>query len=91
MLLERGGNRPPESDNIMTTGDALRTDCADDFFSDGVVVSTGNCMGGGTSYNGGVYIEEQRNWIADQLDGYPFFDESEIDSAFMWVRSLSLM
>lgn len=67
-----------------TVGDALRTDCAEDWFSEGIIVSTGNCMGGGSAYNGGVYIEEQKQWLNEQI-GSNFFDEIQISEAFEWV------
>ena len=49
LLLERGDERSATTTNILNAGEALFDVCTESFVStDGVVVATGNCMGGAT-------------------------------------------
>ena len=45
---------------------------------------TGNCIGGATSFNLGMYIEEQPKWIVDNF-GAGFGTEDEVAGAYEWV------
>jgi hypothetical protein len=87
LLVERGGERGPETFNIMTTDEAVLGDCADSYTSDGARKTTGNCMGVATSFNGGVYITEEPEWLIAEivkLTEEEFFDKPTIESAFAW-------
>jgi dienelactone hydrolase len=47
LLLERGGERVEASKTLLGAVDALTDECAESLRStDGVTVTTGNCMGG---------------------------------------------
>ena len=60
LLLERGGEQVYNSQQIMTSIQALTDDCAESIRSTpGHTVTTGNCMGG-TSY---IFMRCRRNYI----------------------------
>lgn len=84
LLLERGGEPPATSRTIFTQDEAFRDDCAETFSSDGIRIITGNCMGGASSINQGIYVQQTPNFF--QVDGEPLFEEGDIHSAFDWVR-----
>jgi hypothetical protein len=88
LLVERGGERGPETYNIMTTDEAVLGNCADTYSSEGARVTMGNCIGGATSINGGVYITEEPEWLIAEimkLTDEDFFDKPAIESAFAWI------
>ena len=87
LLVERGsGKRPKSSEFISDTWHAIRSDCAEVIRSvDGVSIISGNCLGGATSFNLGMYVEETPEWVVDHL-GNGFGTEDEIADAFEWVR-----
>jgi hypothetical protein len=69
----------------MTTPEAVLGDCADSYSAQGARITTGNCMGGATSINGGVYITEEPEWLAAEimkLTDEEFFDKPTIEAAF---------
>jgi choline dehydrogenase-like flavoprotein len=86
LLVERGSERPPTSNSISAFDRVLRTACADSHSSRGVVATTGNCMGGATAINQGIYIEETVDWVLEQFLGnnYP---PGTVADAFAWVRT----
>jgi choline dehydrogenase-like flavoprotein len=85
LLLERGGERNQNSQNKDTAVNALmNNNCIEEFDSQGVVVATGNCMGGATSYNQGIYIEEPENFL-DEFGG--LFSPDLVSDAFTYVRN----
>jgi hypothetical protein len=85
LLIERGGERNANSANKKFAVEALLNNpCIESFSSQGVVVATGNCMGGATSFNQGIFIEETPGWFEDQFAD--FFSPEEINDAYTWVR-----
>jgi choline dehydrogenase-like flavoprotein len=87
LLVERGrGKRPNSSKSIVDTWNAIRSDCAEVIRSvDGISIISGNCLGGATSFNLGMYVEETPRWVVDHL-GKGFGTEDEVADAFEWVR-----
>ena len=57
-------------------------ECIEYFNGDGVVVATGNCLGGATTYNQGIWIEEQSNFLNNY--GGLFITEN-VTKAFNYV------
>mmetsp|Transcript_17433 Transcript_17433/g.37653 ORF Transcript_17433/g.37653 Transcript_17433/m.37653 type:complete len:606 (+) Transcript_17433:110-1927(+) len=87
LLIERGSERPESSNNIAGWSKVLRSECVESFSSKGVVVSTGNCMGGATSVNQGIFIEETNGWFEENFNSDKFFDKGLIRDAYNWVRT----
>ena len=66
----------------------LRSECSETIRGqDGIAMFTGNCIGGATSFNLGMYIEEQPSWIVQNF-GAGFGTEDEVDKAYKWVSHL---
>ena len=88
LLIERGSaNKLPESESIVDAWDALTSPCAELIRSvDGQAIILGNCLGGATSFNLGMYIEETPEWIVEQM-GEGFGSEAQVAAAFEWVRA----
>lgn len=90
LLLERGDDItdwPLSLDNIHDTAAAQKSKCAEVIRSvEGVSVVMGNCIGGATSFNLGVWIEETADWVLNNF-GSTFATEEEILDAYKWVRS----
>lgn len=89
LLIERGDDPPETSKSIFTFDEVLLSPCAETFFSEseGVVLAAGKCMGGSTSINQGIWIEETTEWVQEQF-GPEFGTTDEIEAAFVWVRDL---
>ena len=86
LLVERGDERGPNTETLQLSVKATGDVCVDDFVTqEGVVVAGGNCMGGATSINHGIWIEETVDWVLDQM-GSGFGTAEQIQSAFEWVR-----
>jgi len=87
LLLERGKERNPITENIATSASALLDECTESFVSeDGVVVAAGNCMGGATAINQGIWIEETVDWVHQMFGGDAFGSSQDIVDAFQWTR-----
>jgi len=85
LLLERG-KEGPDKRTKFDFDQVLTHPCAETFFStDGVVVTTGNCLGGATSINQGVWIEETAEWVINEM-GADFATTEEIEAAYSWAR-----
>ena len=84
LLLERGGERVESSRHQFGIGEALHSRCAEVFRVEGVTIATGNCMGGATAINHGVFIQETPGWLQDVFPGMGTDDE--IATAYDWVR-----
>jgi len=84
-MLERGGEPNADSRRKETAFDVLvDNDCIEVFDGKGAVLATGNCLGGATTYNQGVWIEE----IPDFLSGLgPLFSAEAVEQAYAWVRA----
>jgi choline dehydrogenase-like flavoprotein len=83
LLIERGGE-PTKSTkaDVYTVLNKKANKCIETFDGDGVVLGTGNCLGGATTYNQGIWIEEQ----ADFLNDYGgLFTKASVQSAFNYV------
>lgn len=90
LLLERGGEQVYNSQQIMTSIKALTDDCAESIRStQGHTVTTGNCMGGATSVNHGIYVQEQPEWVQNitKMYGNATLTIEEIVDAYDWIRS----
>ena len=88
LLLERGPERDKSTDNVNTLQDAVFGPCVETFSSGGVVAATGNCLGGATTYNQGIWILETPQWLRERIaevSGEVFFDDDTIMEAFQWV------
>lgn len=90
LLLERGGRKGPDSKRKETAYNGLTDNaCIEVFDGDGVVLATGRCLGGATTYSQAVWIEEE----PDFLDDLAWFDESgdntftadSVSQAYAWV------
>ena len=69
----------------------LRSECSETIRgADGIALPVGNCVGGATSFNLGMYIEEDPSWIVEHL-GEGFGTEAEVADAFEWVSPVSLL
>lgn len=90
LLVERGGERVEATKTAESFDDAVRSRCLHSFLSEqNVVIATGNCMGGGSSVGGGVYIEPDPDWIIQQVKAegvQDFFGAGDIRSAYEWIR-----
>ena len=63
----------------------LRSECAEIVRGiDGFAFPVGNCVGGATTINLGLYIEEMPSWIVEHL-GEGFGTEDEVKEAYEWV------
>ena len=63
----------------------LRSECAELVRgADGFAYPVGNCVGGATTMNLGLYIEEMPSWIVEHM-GEGFGTEDEVKEAFEWV------
>jgi hypothetical protein len=85
LLIERGGE-PIKSTkaDLYTILNENTNKCIETFDGDGVVVATGNCLGGATTFNQGIWIEEQ----ADFLNDYGgLFTTASVQAAFNYVSS----
>jgi membrane protein YqaA with SNARE-associated domain len=68
----------------------LRSECSETIRgADGMALPVGNCLGGATTFNLGMYIEEHPSWIVEHL-GEGFGTEAEVADAFEWVSPVSL-
>jgi len=86
LLLERGGEKPPTSFHLDDVGAVLiDNDCVDVFDGDGVSVAVGNCLGGATTFNQGIWIEEQPDFLAEV--GGMFSNIEMVKEAFEHVRN----
>lgn len=54
----------------------------------GMALPVGNCLGGATTINLGLYGEETPAWIVEHM-GEGFGSEAEILEAFEWVSNIS--
>lgn len=88
LLIERGDEPPESSKSIRTFDKVLLSECTETFLSksEGVVLAAGKCMGGGTSINQGIWIEETTDWVQEQFGGSDFATADEIEAAFAWSR-----
>jgi len=86
LLVERGtGTPPPETANLRDAWDALRSECSQVVHANGgIALPVGNCLGGATSFNLGMYIEEKPSWIVEHF-GVGFGTEQEVTEAYEWV------
>jgi len=87
LLVERGKERNPVTDNIATSSSAVLDECTETFVSqDGIVVADGNCLGGATAINLGVWIEETSDWVHKMFGGDEFGSPQDILDAYQWTR-----
>jgi hypothetical protein len=82
--VERGGERTETAKSLFGAGKVVVDNCAESFNSNGVTATTGNCMGGATSVNQGIFIQQSADWLINRIDN--FFSTEEITEAFDWVR-----
>jgi choline dehydrogenase-like flavoprotein len=91
LLIERGDERSQATENVLTADEALLDECSERHIADGVVVATGNCMGGATAINQGIMIQEDPNYLISIMDPNStnpgLFNFNEIDAAYTWVRN----
>lgn len=88
LLLERGGEQVYNSQQLMTSIKALTDDCAESIRSTpGHTLTTGNCMGGATSVNHGIFVQEQPEWVVNhtKMNGQATLTIDEIADAYDWV------
>jgi hypothetical protein len=63
----------------------LRSECAEIVKGvDGMALLVGNCLGGATTINLGLYSEETPKWIVEHM-GEGFGTEAEVLEAYEWV------
>ena len=87
LLLERGGEPNSNSRQKETAFDGLvDNDCIEVFDGNGVVLATGNCLGGATTYNQGVWIEDSPDFLSELG---PLFSAEAVEQAYTWVRAAS--
>jgi len=86
LLVERGtGETLTETETIVDAWDAIRSECAEVLqTTDGISIISGNCLGGATKFNLGMYVEETPEWIIENM-GIGFASEEEIVSSYEWV------
>ena len=85
LLLERGGE-PTSSllkKDVFAVLNSKTNNCIETFDGDGVVVATGNCLGGATTYNQGIWIEDQPIFL-NSYGG--LFKTENVAKAFDYVR-----
>lgn len=92
LIIERGLEPGPETKNIVDIAIVNFDPCIEKYVStDGMLIGTGNCFGGATMMNTGVWVEEHPEWILEriaELTDEPFFNASEIQEAIDWVRDV---
>lgn len=92
LLLERGGRKGSDSKRKETAYNGLTDNaCIEVFDGDGVVLATGRCLGGATTYNQAVWIEEEPDFLDDLAwfdeSGDNFFTADAVSQAYAWVRN----
>jgi len=87
LLLERGAAVPTDAmQQLQTTAEAQRGDCTEYLrSSNGISIAAGNCLGGGSAINYGVYIEETEEWLIETM-GEGFATVEQIRAEQEWVR-----
>jgi hypothetical protein len=71
----------------MTTDEAVLGDCANSYNSDGARITTGNCMGGATSINGGVYITEEPELLIAEIPMQHFLTNIRLNQRLHGTQS----
>lgn len=91
LMIERGDERGPVTDNLRSIPQAFRDICIEKIDDNGVWLPTGNCVGGASSASGGVWIEEDADELLSQM---PYTEDqfasvTEIRAAYEWVRDVN--
>lgn len=83
LLLERGGDAPTSTKaDVFSVLNEGKNPCIETFDGEGVVMATGNCLGGATTYNQGIWIEERSDFLADYGG---LFESGSVQEAFDYV------
>ena len=88
LLLERGGLKNDDSNQKETALDSLVDNkCIQVFNGEGTVLATGNCLGGATTFNQGVWIEELPAFFSELGS---LFSADAIEEAYKYVSFKAL-